>query len=656
MNLSWNEFCDKVYGCFMGKCIAGTIGAPYEGYKGIMDVEYTPELFGQAQAQSETIPNDDLDLQVLWLDVIEKVGANFTSDDLAKAFYEKCPYAPGEYATFKRNYELGLKPPLTGSFNNNYYIEGMGAPIRAEIWACMAPGEPKLAAELAAKDACLDHQGESVIAEQYIAALEALAFTTKSDIRILIVKALDYIDEKSKFYAMASKVIDLCSHSKDWKQILTLILRDYGHPDCTNMFQNMGIILMALLLGAGNFITTVMLALNCGFDTDCTCATVGSIIGICEGAKNLNRKYKFGDQKFALGVNTKRRSDRVLDLAMDVAKAALLFADRNKKTLITGAPAGKMPTIESKSSFPIRLRIEYENNDPSIAPGESKQILIRLEPTMRIKVSGTVKFTAPSGFSVKPEEKKFKIGMFNPDFTVNISAAKDIPVLMEKNIIECTVTLENGDIYRQSFGIVGSQIWKIYGPFWENTSYAPPPKAMESYYNSLPAGSSESESLTILRQFHLNMKADWKKEYLEEQLLGNAVLPQELLEDPTYSGFVVYIRKDKFSFSDFMSNTMPCVVYMVRDVYAESDMTLNLQVGHCDVFRIWHDGNLMAYSDCVEHWTPENIHIKNVILHRGCNRFVVKAARSASSSDFSMMFTKGGPCTDIITALGSGRL
>ena len=102
MNISWNEFCDRVYGCFMGKCIAGTVGAPYEGYKGIMDVQYTPELFGQAQTQSETVPNDDLDLQVLWLEVIEKNGPNFTSEDLAKAFYEKCPYAPGEYATFKK--------------------------------------------------------------------------------------------------------------------------------------------------------------------------------------------------------------------------------------------------------------------------------------------------------------------------------------------------------------------------------------------------------------------------------------------------------------------------------------------------------------------------------------------------------------------------
>ncbi len=656
MNISWNEFCDRVYGCFMGKCIAGTVGAPYEGYKGIMDVQYTPELFGQAQTQSETVPNDDLDLQVLWLEVIEKNGPNFTSEDLAKAFYEKCPYAPGEYATFKKNYELGLRPPLTGSFNNHYYLEGMGAPIRAEIWACLAPGEPLLAAELAEKDGCLDHKGESVIAEQYVAVLEALAFTGKYDIQTLVVKALTYIDEHSRFYQMAGRVIELCSRTKDWKQILTLILRDYGHPDCTNLFQNMGIILMALLLGCGNFITTVMLALNCGFDTDCTCATVGSIIGICEGARNLHRKYKFGDQKYALGVKTTRRSDRVLDLAVDIARAALLFTDRYKKTVITGTPSGKMPVIESKASFPLHLSIRYENDDPTIAPGEIKRVSIHLEPAMRLKVAGTIQFAAPAGFSVNPEEKKFKIGMFNPDFTVNIAAAKDIPVLMEKNIITCTITLENGDVYRQSFGVVGAQIWKVYGPFWENTSYAPPPRAMESYYHSLPAGSSESESLTILRQFHLNMKADWKKEYLEEQLLGNAVLPQELIDDPTYQGFVVNIRKDKFSFEDFMSNTMPCVVYLVRDVYAENECTVNLQVGHCDVFRLWHDGNLLAYSDCVEHWTPENIHVRNVVLHKGCNRFVVKAARSSTVSDFSMMFTKDGPCTDIITTLGSGRL
>ena len=83
MNLKWADFLDKVYGCWIGKCVSGTIGAPYEGYKGIMNVEYTPKLF------EKVIPNDDLDLQVMWLEVVEKVGVNFTAQDLAKAFYEK---------------------------------------------------------------------------------------------------------------------------------------------------------------------------------------------------------------------------------------------------------------------------------------------------------------------------------------------------------------------------------------------------------------------------------------------------------------------------------------------------------------------------------------------------------------------------------------
>jgi hypothetical protein len=73
MTLKWDEFVDKVYGCWIGKCVAGTIGAPYEGYKGIMNVEYTPSMI------DNMLPNDDLDLQVLWLDVIEKKGTNFTS-------------------------------------------------------------------------------------------------------------------------------------------------------------------------------------------------------------------------------------------------------------------------------------------------------------------------------------------------------------------------------------------------------------------------------------------------------------------------------------------------------------------------------------------------------------------------------------------------
>ena len=36
--LSWDHFLDKVFGSWLGKCISGTIGAPYEGFKGALNV------------------------------------------------------------------------------------------------------------------------------------------------------------------------------------------------------------------------------------------------------------------------------------------------------------------------------------------------------------------------------------------------------------------------------------------------------------------------------------------------------------------------------------------------------------------------------------------------------------------------------------------
>ena len=98
MNLSYREYFDKVYGCWLGKCISGNIGAPYEGMKQYLSLSYSPKYL------DEILPNDDLDLQVLWLEVLRKKGEKFTSDDLADIFASNCEYAPGEYAFFKKNF------------------------------------------------------------------------------------------------------------------------------------------------------------------------------------------------------------------------------------------------------------------------------------------------------------------------------------------------------------------------------------------------------------------------------------------------------------------------------------------------------------------------------------------------------------------------
>ena len=59
---------DKVYACWIGKNIGGTLGGPYEGKRQVNDVK------GFVTEAGEPLPNDDLDLQLVWLRAMRHLG------------------------------------------------------------------------------------------------------------------------------------------------------------------------------------------------------------------------------------------------------------------------------------------------------------------------------------------------------------------------------------------------------------------------------------------------------------------------------------------------------------------------------------------------------------------------------------------------------
>jgi len=144
------------------------------------------------------LPNDDLDIQILWLLALEDKGIHIDAKTMGEYFNEFMIFTHAEYGVAKTNLRTGFQPPVTGSFNNDFK-DSCGSYIRAEIWACLFPGKPEKAAEYAFEDAIIDHgDGEGVYAEIFIAVMESAAFYIK-DIRKLIEIGLSYIPEAVHF-------------------------------------------------------------------------------------------------------------------------------------------------------------------------------------------------------------------------------------------------------------------------------------------------------------------------------------------------------------------------------------------------------------------------------------------------------------------------
>ena len=164
------DYRKKVLGAWLGKAVGGTLGQPWEGSTGPLNLSYYNPV------PTTMMPNDDLDLQILWAcKLATDWNGVICRDHFAKAWPECIDFPFDEYGVAIRNLKRGIPAPVCGSYDN-WFTDGLGAAIRSEIWACLAPGNPALAAKYAYEDACVDHAGNGIYAEQFLAALESQAF------------------------------------------------------------------------------------------------------------------------------------------------------------------------------------------------------------------------------------------------------------------------------------------------------------------------------------------------------------------------------------------------------------------------------------------------------------------------------------------------
>ena len=264
-------YSEKVKGCFLGKCLGGGIGMAFEG------VPYRPEMT-EEKIFMQDVPNDDMEMQLIWVKALEEYGLALGNKEMGDIWLRYIPHGCDEYSMAQRNLRRGIMPPASG-WKDNFFVDGMGATIRSEVWGAIFAGRPDAAMHFAEIDSSVDHWGDGVWGEIFMAAADCQAFTTGDRVGALRF-ALEQIPADCRVGRTISWVFSLYDQGMDAASAREAILVKTHSPNFTDCVMNLSYVVYALLWGEGDFIKSVLMAVNMGRDTDCTAATAGAFLGI----------------------------------------------------------------------------------------------------------------------------------------------------------------------------------------------------------------------------------------------------------------------------------------------------------------------------------------------------------------------------------------
>lgn len=431
------EYLSRVSGCWLGKNIGGTLGMPMEWERRLNDVTYyTHDITG------DPLPNDDLDIQILWLLAMEEHGIDVDAKTLGAFFNQYMIFTHAEYGTAKTNLRAGLQPPVTGTFNNRFK-DSCGAYIRADIWACLYPGHPAMAAKYAFEDAIVDHgDGEGVYAEVFVAAMESAAFVCR-DVRELIRIGLTYIPQDCAVARVIREAVATFDSGITFEESRELILSKYiGHiewhpiseederkgygegPMGWDVPSNIMIIIYSLLTGMRESEPQMQVersmctAVNYGEDTDCTAGTIAALYGLMYGEGVFAEKWTrpIGKKLVTISINPFLMYGRIPTTVDEMTgRVAALHDAAFRHHALTPwqgealeAPGyflnlyDEMRTV--RWCFPgLNVRLDYMG-DPVIRAGEGKRIRFILSNTSKAITSDRLRvfLYARPGVSVAP--------------------------------------------------------------------------------------------------------------------------------------------------------------------------------------------------------------------------------------------------------------
>ena len=313
---------DKIYGAWLGRICGCMLGKSVEGVRtndvvpflretknypmyryicrrDLQNIDLTKYKFNfSSRVYADEIDgmpvDDDTNYVVLAQKIIEKYGRDFTPYDVSRAWltYQcKDAYWTAERVAFC-NFVKGYVPPQSAIYKNPYR-EWIGAQIRGDYFGYINPGDPKLAAEMAWRDASISHVKNGIYGEMFVAAMLAIAATT-NNIEEIIIGGLAEIPQTSRLYESVMSILYSYKKGVSEHDCFKMIHEKYDeHSDhgWCHTISNAMIVVAALLYGKGDYGKSICMAVETGFDTDCNGATVGSILGMANGKETISKDW-----------------------------------------------------------------------------------------------------------------------------------------------------------------------------------------------------------------------------------------------------------------------------------------------------------------------------------------------------------------------------
>ena len=282
---------DRVHGGWAGMLIGGLEGLPHEFKYGEQPRDALPEFTFLADGARS---DDDNDFEWTHLWFMDREGVlKLPYPRLVEIW--KANMNEGIWVANKRARELmdqGVIPPQTGSLALNphagYNLSGQ---FCVESYGMIAPGMPRVAADLGLHYARIAVSGEPLQAAQYWTSLVSLMAFHDGPLDAAIDAAYAALDPSS---AMAGVVEDArhlhAEHRNDWKAARQAIHEKWVKERKWNLNStpaNGALVLLALLYGEGDFYKTLQLAMALGYDADCNAATAGAVLGTRLGFQHL---------------------------------------------------------------------------------------------------------------------------------------------------------------------------------------------------------------------------------------------------------------------------------------------------------------------------------------------------------------------------------